>query len=368
MKFCIIFGGPSVEHDVSILTALHAMRHMKNPHLVYLTPQGQMVTSCAGGVLGNIDNYAQKPPKGARKCFFANGALYKFGRLGVRRVTRVDAVLNCCHGGPGEDGRLAAMFDVIGIPITSCPPVAALNLQSKTRTREILTAAGFAQPKFQRETGKEVCRSLPFPLIVKPDTLGSSIGITIAHNEAELDAALDLAFSLDTAAVVEQFLPDSVEINIAVFSHNGKIITSGIEIIKHDGEVFDFDKKYLGSAGGFITQSRGKKARRAPEPACEYEKEIRDLAIRAYEIFGCRGVVRADFLVSGGVVYLNEINTVPGFLAYHLFIKNGLPYETFIQMLLYEAQNTPKTPKNTNFSSEILQKNRNLVASSSIIL
>jgi D-alanine-D-alanine ligase len=385
MNIAIIYGGISVEHDVSILTALHMAKNVPDHlrvELVYITRGGQMVTSHAGGVLNNLDEYRESPR--APRCMFSNGALYKFTKLGVRRVCKIDAVLNCCHGGAGEDGRLAAMFDVLGIPVTGCPMISAANLQSKSRTREILTQKGFAQPHFlvlktcdfdikkcdlahintlflhgkSTKNGDEKTNLLRYPCIIKPDNLGSSIGITIAHNDGELRDGLELAFTLDDAAVVEEFIENADEINCAVFKYNGRILTSGLEQISKSKELFDFDTKYLDTQSGFVKKRAGETAAEKP---IEFEKEIKELAVRAYEIFGCEGVVRADFLVKTSRVILNEINTNPGFMAYHLWQKVGLGFATLIEMAAETAIKNRKNRRNVYFSSEILQKNRNLI-------
>lgn len=368
MNMVVIFGGESVEHDVSVLTGLHLARNIKSRNLVnlvYLTRMGQMVTSQRGGCLADIDFYTSE--RVAPACFFSKGCLWKHTKFGVKKVCKVDVVINCCHGGAGEDGRLAAFFDVAGIPVTSCPPMAAGELQSKFRTRERLLKNGFPQPKFEVVKDKNASVELKFPLIVKPDTLGSSIGITRVESEEELREALAVAFEYDDVAVVEEFLDGADEINIAVFEYAGKVFASGAERIKKAGKVFDFNTKYLDATSGFV-----KKTGKTEEEVIENIDKIRDLAMRAYGVFGCKGVVRADFLVCDGVVYLNEMNTVPGFLAYHLWQKIGLPYGSLIEMMGENAAKSGgkvgesggqngKSGVKKGFFSDILEKNRSLV-------
>jgi len=357
----VLFGGNSVEHDISILTGLHAARHvLDDTHvtLVYLTRDGQMLTSGSMGILSKIDNHINGKVKKAPRCFFANGCLY------AKKVRKVSAVLNCCHGGAGEDGRLAGMLEMLNVPVTSCSYTAAANLQSKTKTREVLCAAGFDQPTVYKEQS-----DIKYPVIVKPDTLGSSIGITVAHNEHELNMALNLAFSLDKNVIAEQFLENAAEINCSAFRYGDKIWVSKCEKMSSKNEFLDFDTKYLDNTSGFATpKAQGSRAKRevlqkrsSEEEQIEHADEIRQLTRKAYELFGCRGVVRADFLIADGKIYLNEINTVPGFLSYHLWLKTGLPYGTLINMLTEQAQIDAQSSTKTAFESEILQKNRNLV-------
>jgi len=309
-----------------------------------------MVTSQRHGVLSNIDFYINNGAKRrARECFFSGGALYKKGILGARKVTNADVVLNCCHGGVGEDGRLAGMMEILGIPITSCPSAVAAVLQSKTRTREVLSKNGFDQPKVGVSD---------FPCIVKPDSLGSSIGISVVRDQEGLGAAVDLAKSLDDEIIIEEFLENAIEVNCSAFKFGDKVLVSGCEVMEKTAEMLDFKSKYIDEGSGFIKKS-------GREEKCEYEEEIKELTKKAYEIFGAHGIVRADFLVVPGDgkarVVLNEINTVPGFLSYHLWQKVGIPYATLIEMLVDETLRTPKSGKKTDFPSEILQKNRFLV-------
>jgi len=363
MNIVIIYGGQSVEHDVSVLTALHCAKHFSEEstvNLVYMSRTGQMVTSGRYGILANLDFYLENRKKRkAKNCWFADKSLYKRTVFGAKKVTDIDAVMNCCHGGAGEDGRLAAFFDVIGIPVTSCDMVSAHAMQSKSRTREVLTANGFAQPKFvtvmKGQKPDLETAGFDFPVIVKPDTLGSSIGISVANTQAELDDALELAFTLDNIAIIEEFLENATEVNCSAFRY-GMMLTSACEVINKSGDMFDFDTKYLDAGSGFV-----KKSNSAPKEEYKHADEIKKLAATAYDIFGASGVARADFLVVGDRIFLNEINTVPGFMAYHLWQGVGLPYTTLLEMMIKSAIEKPKKVQKTDFSSEILQKNRILV-------
>ena len=352
-NIAIIFGGRSVEHDISILTGLHAVKHVEGcrVHYIYLTRDNQML---AGDNLSDINCYVNEKLR-ARPCHFANGCLYI-----KRRAVKIDAVLNCCHGGVGENGELAGYFAVANLPITSCNYKSAADMQSKSRTRAILRGAGFTQPKYACLSDKAQTVELPFPVIVKPDTLGSSIGINIANSNDELQAALDLAFALDKKVLVEEYLPDITEINCSAARIGNQILISECEEINNKNDFFDFDSKYLDSESGFIKKGK--------DPKLDAKKQkvfakIKNLTKRAYELFDARGVIRADFIISNGKVYLNEINTVPGFLAYHLWARTGIPYGVVIDGLIKQAvkdfQN--QTTLTTTFQSDILKKNMRLV-------
>ena len=383
-NIAVIFGGRSVEHDISILTGLHAAAHIENArvHYVYLTRENRMLT---GAVLAEIDFYIMGGKGGAKRCWFADGCLCR----GLRR-TKIDAILNCCHSGVGENGELAAYCRVAGVPVTSCNYIAAANLQSKIRTREILTAAGFDQPKFAA-VSKEDCHPeqsrgisadsptmqgflrfgrndihIDFPVIVKPDTLGSSIGVSVAHNETELRESLELVFEMDSRAIVEEFFDGVIEVNCAAMRAYGEVKVSACEDINRKREFLDFENKYLDATSGFI--KKGKNAGETEDDSSALYTEIAHLTRKAYELFGASGVVRADFLVVskvGGVsrTILNEINTVPGFLAYHLWARAGMPYGLVIDLAVKQAIADAESSKSTKtvFKSDILIKNRGLV-------
>jgi len=345
-NIAVIFGGRSVEHDISILTGLHAAMHLENArvHYVYLNRENKMFT---GGHLADIDYYLMNL-KPAKRCWFANGCLCR----GVRK-TKIDAVVNCCHSGVGENGELAAYFKVVGVPITSCDYISAANMQSKIRTREILSEAGFEQPKYV--VGGEAC-DIDFPVIVKPDTLGSSIGISIARNEEELKNALDLVFELDNRAIVEEYFEGITEVNCSAMRALGEVKVSACEEINSKREFLDYEGKYLDATSGFI-----KKGKETAEQK-DYS-QIQELTRRAYELFGASGVVRADFIIHGDKVYLNEINTVPGFLSYHLWARAGIPYGLLLHLMIKQAIAAAESTKSlkTVFQSDILVKNRGLI-------
>lgn len=352
----VIYGGRSPEHDISILTGLHCAKHITDDYsvrLVYVTRQNKFVL---GG--DNIDDYISGKCDCWAECRFANGALYKCGVLG-KKVCNVWCVVNCCHGGSGENGELAGLMSIAGVPMTGCDTVAASAQQSKTATREILTAHSFAQPKFQ-SVSKNGPRDIKIelPVIVKPDCLGSSIGITVARTAEELQNGLDLAFTMCSTAVVEEYFADMQEVNIAVMRKNGGLEVSSPEVVGGKN-FFSFDDKYL-NGGGSVGSQPKKGTGEEDEFVKKHEAEISGLAKQAYMIFGSSGVVRSDFLITAERIILNENNTVPGFMAYHLFLKKGIPYGVVIDAMINNAVDEFNEKHNveTEFRSEILVKNR----------
>lgn len=343
LKIGVIYGGDSTEHDISILTGLHLVKHVTENYrvyLIYLTHDNRTVVGSR-----KIDDYISG--KAAKAKVF-------------RDWQKLDCVINCCHGGMGEDGTLAAVMKFYKIPISSCNSVSAWLQQSKIATRQILTTAGFLQPKFQiMNTANVEDVKLTLPLVVKPDMQGSSIGVAVVHTKQELKSALETALTLDSRVIVEEYLADMREVNVAVMRENGQIITSGLEVVGGD-KFFSFDEKYYNADSGFV-----KKSGHAPDDDFlqKYATKIKTLAERAYRVFNSDGVVRTDFMIQGEKIYLNEINTVPGFMAYHLWLKAQIPYGVVIDNLIQDAIARQKQSGQfmTRFDSEILQKNRELV-------
>ena len=356
-----------MEHDISILTGLHAAQHTQNfrVHCVYLTRDNQMLT---GAALSNIDLHISGKIKG-KPCRFSDGNLYI-----KNHAVKIDGVLNCCHGGIGENGELAAYLEIAGVPVTSCGYVAAADAQSKTRTRQILSAAGLPQPLYKSAAASDdlvkIIEELKFefPVIVKPDTLGSSIGISIARNENELKEALSLAFSLDKNAIIEEFFADIREINCSAMRISDEIKVSKCEEIKNKSEFFGFSDKYLNPSSGFIKKGKTNRKNLKTAEDAQNEKifnEIQRLAEQVYKIFNASGLIRVDFMLAGEKIYVNEINTVPGFLSYHLWAKSGIPYGVVINALIRQAVKDAESDANrkqTEFKSDILQKNRGLLS------
>lgn len=338
----VIYGGQSPEHDVSILTGLHLAKHITEDYqvtLVYLTKQNKFVHGTR-----NLDAYING--KAAKAKPFKDWA-------------KVACVVNCCHGGVGENGALAAMMQIYHLPLTSCDPVSAWQQQSKIQTRQMLTAAGFLQPKFQVVKSLDLDKiKLPLPLVVKPEMLGSSIGVAVVRSKEELFEAVKTALQMGERVIVEEYIADMKEVNIAVRRHRGEIVTSGLELIASQ-KFFSFQEKYFNTESGFIKKS-------STSPDAEFLQKvtpkIQELAVKAYQLFNAKGVVRVDFMVKGEQIILNELNTVPGFMAYHLWLKSGVPYGVVIDDLIKEAiLAQQKQQYITHFDSDILQKNRQLV-------
>lgn len=221
-----------------------------------------------------------------------------------------DAVLIGIHGTPGEDGKLQGYFDVLGLPYTSCDCAISALTFNKRYTVAVAAFSGIKVAnsvllfKKNYQSPDELVRNLQFPVFVKPNNGGSSIGMSKVNSPSEeLGAAIEKAFKEDEQVLVEEFIKGR-ELTIGVFKSKGKIIALPITEIKTKKEFFDFEAKYLG-ASQEITPA---------EINDEIAAQINEQAIKIYQIFNCRGIVRIDFIYNEqeGQPYMLEINTVPG--------------------------------------------------------
>jgi D-alanine-D-alanine ligase len=234
-----------------------------------------------------------------------------FSVLDLERKIKFDAVLIGIHGTPGEDGKLQGYFDLLNLPYTSCNAATSAITFNKRYTIAVAAFAGIHVAKSvilikdRFGSPEEVSKQLQFPVFVKPNNGGSSIGMSKVNNPSdELGAALEKAFKEDSQVLVEEFITGR-EFTIGVFRTNGKIITLPFTEIKTKKEFFDFEAKYTPGFTDEITPA---------EVDNGIAEKVRDTAKKVYQIFNCSGVIRIDFIYNEqkGEPFLLEINTVPG--------------------------------------------------------
>ncbi len=333
MIVAVFFGGRSNEREISVITGLYCVNLLKSKVKVlpvYLPFEGGM-TLAAGARLE--DFRAPNFP-----------AVRLEGRALVRKRKKYpfDCALNCCHGGAGEDGTLAALLRWNGVPSASPDMPVSAVFMDKTLTKfaaagmQIPTAPSFWVDEAAWREREEVfarAEAFGYPVVVKPARLGSSIGVTVARTEEELSRALTLAFRLDSRALVERYFEQKRDINCAAYRRGGEIVLSPLEEVYSDGDILTFGEKYE------------RAARTSDLPAVlppETEQKICAYTRALYEGFGVRGVVRADFLLAGEEVYFNELNTVPGSLACYLFGETLTARRDFLLTLVGEAREEEK--------------------------
>ncbi len=342
-RIAVVFGGPSPEHDVSVLTGLQAVRE--------LARRGRDVTalywSKTGGwqrVPGDLEagDFVQGVPRGAEPLRLVvgdeGGFVVAGGRLGRQRAVPLDVVVVCCHGAPGEDGTLQGALDLAGLAYTG-PDVAGAALgMDKLAFSGVVAAAGL--PCLQRHILGAHTTSVGFegPYIVKPRFGGSSIGIDVVADLVTAVARLRANPHLRRGAVVEPYRPDLFDCNVAVRTWP-ELAVSAVERPLRSasgGEILGYLDKYAGGEG-MVSAPRELPAKLVGA----LTDRIRDLAGAVAGLCGTRGVARVDFLCDGSDVWVNEINTVPGSLARYLWVDPPVAFGDLLDGLVAEAIERP---------------------------
>jgi D-alanine-D-alanine ligase len=343
-RVAVIFGGPSPEHDVSVLTGLQALRALRpvvgELRALFWSKSGEFF-EVATDLEGSA--FADGAPSGAAPVELVVGAQSGFvvRRGGLRRGVEqleIDAALNCCHGGPGEDGALQGMLDLAGIAYSGPSAAGAALGMDKLAFGGLVRDAGL--PSLDRALLNASGAPLPFdgPLIVKPRFGGSSIGIDVVADYATARARLHANVHLRRGAVVEPYRPDLSDLQIAVRTWP-ELQLSAIERplkASPSGEILNYADKYVGGEG--MSGAPRELPAVIPEKLAE---QIRSIATELVGLAGLRGVARVDFLADGEQLYVNEVNTIPGSLSRHMFIDPPVPFAELLSGLLDEAVRRP---------------------------
>ena len=378
LRVGVLFGSRSVEHDVSIVTAVQAMAAMDRAKYevipIYVTKEGRWLT---GEALAHLDTY--RDPQGLKPALRAylspepqDGVLVQprsWGQRLLRQVQelRLDVAFPCMHGTHGEDGTLQGLLELANVPYVGTGVVGSAVGMDKIMMKAAFAAAGlpllpyrwFRRSQWECEPEAmlaEIKRNLAYPLFVKPANLGSSIGISQARNRDELEAALAIAAQYDRRLLVEQALEGAIEINCSVLG-NDDPQPSVCEQPVPWAEFLSYEDKYLrggGKAAGMASIDR-----RIPAPIPdELAQRIQAAAVTAFRATDCAGVARVDLLVdeANGAFYVNEINTIPGSLSFYLWEASGLSYPELIDRLIALAleRHRDKQRTITTFESTVL--------------
>lgn len=378
-KVAVFFGGRSPEHDVSVVTGLQVLsaidESLYEAFPVYIAPDGEWRI---GDVLRDRSKYLLSAeslkeakavtldPKADR-----GGRLIskRGGFLGQTKPVEFDVAMPCFHGLYGEDGNIQGLFELLNIPYCGMRTLASSVLMDKAATKRILQGTdipvlpyavlkrpdqGYMIPE---DEIKAQTKDLKFPCIIKPVHLGSSIGVAKVENAKEVKATLPAIFEYDDAAILEPFVENMVEYNVAVSKAFGGVKTSAIERPKATDELLDFKQKYLAGGGGKTGSKMGGGAKQAgaiSEGMLSLTRELNPsldkktaLAIEGYaktmfETLDGAGAPRIDFIGNekSGEIWLNEVNPIPGSFGYFLWEaceKEPVLFTDFLTGLLEEA-------------------------------
>ncbi len=333
-NIAVFFGGKSVEHDVSIITGvltLNALDKTKyNAIPIYVDKEGTFYT---GEILRDLDGYKNLKTKRLKKvALLANdNTLYqvKMGRL--KALFSISTAINCMHGERGEDGSLAGLLNMSGIAFCSPDLLCSSVAMSKTFTKIFLKGLGVKAVKSVSVTNANTLafsvKDLTFPLIVKPDRLGSSIGISTVDDLKSLKDGVLLALRYGKRAIIEQKLENFKEINCSAY----RLIGGGVKVSECErpigkGETLLFSDKYE-EGDRIFPADIDKKTR----------DKIQKTTKKIYEALQADGVIRIDYMVKEKEVFVNEINTVPGSLAYYLYGDKIADFSKMLDEMLLTA-------------------------------
>ena len=341
----LLFGGCSSEHDVSRVSAASVLRNLdREKYTIYtvgITKDGAWRLCEANADVMESGNWENGAVPAVLSPDRREKALLILRDGGVETV-RIDVAFPVLHGKNGEDGTVQGLFELAGIPYVGCGVLSSAMCMDKAVTNIMADAAGIPQAKWAAFTEPEyragtvdldaIADRLGYPIFVKPANAGSSVGITKAHDRDELVRALDLAFRNDRKAVLEQTVIGR-EIECAVMGNDSPVAACVGEILP-TAEFYDYDAKYNDDSTGLAIPA---------DLPTEVSEAVRAEAVAVYRTLNCTGLSRCDFFLGeDGTIYLNEVNTLPGFTSISMFPKlfgqAGVPYGELLDRLIAYAE------------------------------
>lgn len=375
----VFFGGKSVEHEVSVISGLQAYnafdKDKYEPIAIYITKDNELYT---GEAISDISNYKNIPEllKKSTRVFFMceQGKVeliqYPAKKFGSSVVAQIDVAFPVVHGANVEDGCLQGFLRHYNIPFAGCDVMASavtmdkyvMKTVLKDNDIPVLDCVTLNVREYQADEAAALHKvedRIAYPIIVKPVNLGSSVGIKVAKDQDQLREALEYAFTFGAKVLVERAITSLREINCAVLGDYEEAEASECEEPISSDEILSYEDKYVaggkGGSEGMRTAKRELPANLTPER----REEIRQLAVKTFQVLNCSGVSRIDFMIDKDMdkVYVNEINPIPGSLAFYLWEALGKPYAELLDDMVKLALKREREEKNmmTSFDSNILQ-------------
>ena len=379
LNIAVFFGGESVEHEVSIISAHQAIEALdKNKYNVipvYVSKERKLYVS---DLLKDMSNYKDLKHL-ISQCTQVSITSednrvvirpVKPSLFGPKELGTIDVAIPVMHGTNGEDGTIQGFFEMLKVPYAGCDLYGAAIGQDKVLQKNVLSdnnlpitnwfwVYGSVMDTHQSEILDKVHR-LIYPVIIKPARTGSSVGISIAHNDEEYLACFDEARQYDEKIITEKVVKPMREINCSVVGDSYSCVASVLEEVSSvsQDELLSFSDKYLG--GSKSTKSEGSKgmastARIVPAPLTdEQTRLVQQLAKETFRVLGTSGICRIDFLMDADTkkVYVNEINTIPGALAFYLWQAAGVSFSELMDKLIELALDRERRRSKMTFSYE----------------
>lgn len=381
-NIAVIFGGRSVEHEVSVITGMQVVENMDrtkfNPIPILITKEGKFLS---GEGLKDFGNIKHKRFENTQEVFFKpiykdfnlytqveeKGGLFSKKTESTQIYKKIDGVFLALHGTFGEDGCIQGLLELMGIPYIGCGVSAAAVGMDKVLMKKVFSSFNipmtdyfyFYREGYKEEQIIEKAEKIGYPLFVKPANLGSSVGISKAKDRASFIKAIEVAKNYDRKILVEKAVESPREINCAVLGYENDLVTSLCEEPLGWKDFLSYQDKYMGSGktksgGGMKNQEKNLPAKISQE----MKEEIENLAKKAFCAIDGNGVARVDFLVDKDKVYVNEINTLPGSISFYLFEPMGIKMTDLITKLIEfgKKRNGQRNKNIYSYDSDLFNK------------
>ena len=380
-KVAMMFGGKTVEHEVSVISGIQAIKSMDTDKYevipVYMTKENDMYT---GPDVGKIESYRDIPAllKHSQRVIMVNegGRVqlvpYPAKMFGGQKPVAIDIAFPVVHGTNVEDGALQGYLKTVGIPFVGPDVTSSAISMDKFITKAVLKEAGvpvldakvytMADYEYPEKIAEDIEKTFGYPVIIKPVNLGSSVGIGVAKSRDELIDAIDDAFRYAARVMAEHAISKLREINCSVLGDENEATASECEEPLTSGEILSYEDKYVNSGGkkGGAKGGNGSKgagmanlSRKIPaELSPEKREEIRELAVKSFKALGCCGVSRIDFMIDEeeDKLYFNEINPIPGSLSFYLWEPVGVPYRELLDRMIQLALKRARVEESLTFT------------------
>ena len=393
IKLGVIFGGESVEHEVSVISAVQAMEHLNQDKYdiipIYISKDRTWYSS---KMLMDIEVYKNFDDlkKFAKKVTMVKKGdkfyLQKVNGILRRDITDIDIAFPIVHGNNVEDGSIQGYLESIGIPYVGSRVLGSALGQDKVVMKQVFESANLPIVDYtwfydneyaeDKENVLDKIAKVGYPVVVKPATLGSSVGITYVKNAKEISSAIEEAIKYDRKIVVEKAVSDLIEVNCSVLGNYIYQETSAIEEVMSDNNLLTYADKYIGGSKGKLKGAKGSIGSKGMASASrviparidkKLEDEIKNLSKEAFKALNLNGLCRIDYLIDKkqNKVYINEPNTIPGSLAFYLWEPIGKKYtqllDDMINIAIKDYKNRSK--KTYSFDSNILSNYNGLKGS-----
>lgn len=372
LSIAVFFGGKATEHEVSVISAIQAMENMNKDryHIIpiYISKEEKFYY---GEELRDIENYKKMPEllkKVSEVGFVRNNATGKVEvyrlplKMLPKKLAEFELAFPILHGNKGENGSIQGFFEMLRVPyVNSGVGAAAIGMDKVAAKRiardikvPVVDFVAFDKYRFFQAEAECIseCESvLKYPMILKPASGGSSIGVEIANNKEELAYKLGQVFLLDRKVIVENKVEAIREVNCSVVGDITEAHTSVIEEPMTSSEVLSFTDKYMNNAAKGMSSA----TRKIPADISEeMQKQVEEYSLRLFNEFGNAGVVRIDYIIdqAENKLYFNEINTIPGSLSFYLWKPKGKEYSVLLDKLIKIAMQEHKRLAEIQYSFE----------------